>query len=94
MIVTNGDIWIDYNLPFYDILLGGEFTINTKVNKVKIKVPKNSFDGKILRITGMGFPIYNTDQYGNLMVKLRASHTELNEKQLEHVQQIKDLSNV
>lgn len=94
MIVTNGDIWVDYTLPFYDILLGGEFTIDTKVNSVKIKVPKNSYEGKILRIIGMGFPIYNTNQHGNLMIKLRASNVELSEKQLEHVRQIKELNNV
>lgn len=93
MIVTNGDIWVDLYLPFYDMLLGGSFEITTKVNKVKIKVPKNSIPGKTLRIIGKGFPIYNTDQYGNLMVKLRASNIELNEEQLEHIQQIKNLEN-
>jgi len=93
MIVTNGDIWLDYNMPFYDMLLGGDFTVTTKVNSVKIKVPKNSFDGKILRIVGMGFPIYNTNQYGNLMVKLRTSNITLNEKQLEHIKKIKELDN-
>ncbi len=93
MIVTNGDIWIDYTLPFYDILLGGEFKVTTKVNSVKVKVPSNSNDGKVLRIMGMGFPIYNTNQYGNLMIKLRTSNIELTEEQLEHVKQIKKLSN-
>jgi len=93
MIVTNNDIWLDYNIPFYDMLLGGDFEVKTKVNSVRIKVPKNSFDGKILRIVGMGFPIYNTNKYGNLMVKLRASNVTLNEKQLEYVQKIKELEN-
>ena len=93
LIVTNGDIWMDYNLPFYDIILGGEFEVITKVNSVRIKVPKKSYDGKILRIMGMGFPIYNKNQYGNLMIKLRTSNIELSEKQLEHIQQIKELSN-
>ena len=39
-------------------------------------------------------PIYNTDQYGNLMVKLRTSTITLNEEQLEYVKKIKDLENV
>jgi len=93
MIVTDGDIWMDCYLPFYDMLLGRDIEVTTKVNSVKIKVPRNSFDGKVLRIIGMGFPIYNTNKYGNMMVKLRASNVTLNEKQLEHVQKIKELEN-
>jgi len=93
MIVTNGDIWLDYELPFYDLLLGGTFEINTRFNDVKIKVPKNSQENKVLRIKGMGFPIYNTDQYGNLMIKLRASKISLTEEQLEHIKKIKELNN-
>jgi DnaJ-class molecular chaperone len=91
IIVTNNDIWLDYDIPFYDMLLGGDFEVNTKVNIVKVNIPKNSFEGKVLRITGMGFPIYNTNKYGNLMIKLRTSSVTLSEKQLEHVKKIKDL---
>lgn len=91
LIVNGNDIWIDYTLPFYDILLGGKFKIETLVNKANITIPKNSYDGKILRIIGMGMPIYNTDQYGNMMIKLRNSGIELTADQLELVKKIKDL---
>lgn len=94
IIVTNGDIWVDLVLPFYDMLIGGSFEIKTPFNSFKINVPTNSSEGKVLRISGKGFPIYNTDNYGNLMVKLRSSNVILNAEQLEHVQKIKDLENV
>lgn len=93
LIVNGNDIWIDYALPFYDMLLGGKFEIKTPVNKVSFSVPKNSYDSKILRISGMGMPIYNTDQYGNMMVKLRSSSVELNNDQLDLIKKIKDLQN-
>tara|TARA_B110000503_G_scaffold36083_1_gene59025 strand:- start:2050 stop:2862 length:813 start_codon:yes stop_codon:yes gene_type:complete len=93
IIVTNGDIWVDLVLPFYDMLIGGSFEIKTPFNTFKINVPINSTEGKVLRIAGKGFPIYNTDNYGNLMVKLRSSNVELSKEQLEHVQHIKDLEN-
>ena len=93
IIVTNGDIWIDYELPFYDLLLGGTFEIKTGFNDVKVKVPKNSQENKVLRIKGMGFPIYNTNQYGNLMIKLRSSKITLTDEQLEHIKKIKELNN-
>jgi curved DNA-binding protein len=93
VIVTDNDIWVDLVLPFYDMLLGGSFEIKTPFNSFKINVPKNSIDGKVLRIAGKGFPIYNTDNYGNLMVKLRSSNIELSKGQMEHIQHIKDLEN-
>lgn len=91
LIVNGNDIWIDYTLPFYDMLLGGKFKIETPVNKVNITIPKNSYDGKILRIIGMGMPIYNENKYGNMMIKLRSSGIELTPEQLELVKKIKDL---
>jgi curved DNA-binding protein len=93
VIVTDNDIWVDLVLPFYDMLLGGSFEIKTPFNSFKINVPKNSIDGKVLRIAGKGFPIYNTDNYGNLMVKLRSSNIKLSKRQMEHIQHIKDLEN-
>lgn len=94
LIVNGSDIWIDYTLPFYDMLLGGKFEIETPVNKVNFIVPQNSYDGKILRITGMGMPIYNTETYGNMMVKLRTTSVQLTEDQLDLVKKIKDLQDV
>lgn len=94
LVVTEQDIWLDLNLPFYDMLLGCEAEVSTPVHTVNIKVPKNSTEGKVLRIIGKGMPIYNTNQYGNLMVKLRASNVTLSEKQLEYVKKIKELQNV
>lgn len=94
LIVTGTDIWVDYPMPFYDMLLGGKFEIKTPVNKVNISIPKNSYDGKVLRISGMGMPIYNTEEYGNLMVKLRSLSVDLNEDQLDLIKKIKELNNV
>jgi len=94
LIVNGNDIWVDYMLPFYDMLLGGTFEVSTPVNKVKFNIPKNSHDGKILRIAGMGMPIYNTNEYGNMMIKLRSSSVELTEDQLDLLKKIKDLHNV
>jgi len=93
MVVTGSDIWIDITLPFYDMLLGCESEVKTPVSTVKIKVPKNSNEGKVLRIVGKGMPIYNTDQYGNLMVKLRSSNVNLSEEQLEYIKKVKELEN-
>ena len=91
LIVNGDDIWVDYAAPFYDLIIGQDIEIKTLVGVVKTKIPPNSYDGKILRITGQGMPIYKQNRYGNLMVKLRSSSVKLNEEQLELVKQIKDI---
>ena len=91
LIVNGDDIWVDYAAPFYDLIMGIDIEIKTLVNSVKTKIPPNSYDGKVLRITGQGMPIYKQNAYGNLMVKLRSTNVELNDQQLELVKQIKDI---
>jgi curved DNA-binding protein len=90
LIVNGEDIFVDLNLHWYDLLLGGEFEIKTKVHSVKIKVPQGSFDSKILRVVGKGMPIYNTEGYGNLMVKLRTKNINLTPIQIDLLKNIKE----
>lgn len=90
-LIVNGDsIWVDVSLPFYDLLLGTRVQVKTPLFEKEIEVPANSYDGRMLEIEGMGMPIYNTDKYGKLMVKLHASPVKLNEQQLNLIKQIKD----
>ena len=92
MVVTGDDIWVDLALPFYDLALGCKSDIKTKVGSFKITIPPNSYDSKVLRVSGKGMPIYNSNEYGNLMVKLRTLPVELNAEQVEYIKKIKELS--
>lgn len=92
IVVNDVDIWVDLTLPIWDLLLGGTFKVKTPLYEININVPKNSYDGKVLRITGKGMPIYNTPDYGNLMVKLRSNIPELNEEQISLIKQIKEIA--
>jgi len=89
VIVNGSDIWVDVDLPFYDLLLGTSVNINTPFYSIKVDVPKGSYNGKVLRIKGQGIPIYKSEGYGNLMVKLNVIKTELNEEQYNLIEQIK-----
>jgi curved DNA-binding protein len=90
-IIVNGpDIYVDLFLDWWDILLGGEFEVKTKINSIKIKVPQGSYDSKLLRVSGKGMPIYNTEEYGNLMVKIRTKQINLNENQIKILKNIKE----
>lgn len=89
IIVNGSDIFVDLYLDWFDLLLGGEFEIKTKIHSVKIKVPQGSYDSKVLRVVGKGMPIYNTDGYGNLIVKLRTNNIQLSEDQIKDLKNIK-----
>ena len=90
LIINGSDIYIDLYLDWIDILLGGEFEIKTKVNRVKIKVPTGSQESKTLRVIGKGMPLPDGDGYGNLMVKLRTNSINLNNEQIELLKKIKE----
>lgn len=91
VIVNGSDIWVDVNLPFYDLLLGTEVNIANPFYSININVPKDSYDGKVLRIAGKGMPIYKSEGYGNLMVKLNSFSPSLNEEQYNLLEQIRDI---
>lgn len=90
LIINGSDIYVDLYLNWIDMLLGGEFEIKTKVHNVKINVPQGSHDSKILRVVGKGMPIYNSNGFGNLMVKLRSLPINLTEDQIELLKKIKN----
>lgn len=89
LIVNGNDIYMDLFLPFWDMLLGTSVEISNKLNTFKIKVPPNSFEGKILRVVDKGMPIWNSDKYGSMMIKIRSSPVQLTEDDIEKLQQIK-----
>lgn len=90
LIVNGSDIYVDLNLSWIDILLGGEFEICTKLNSIKIKVPQGSHESHLLRVVGQGMPIYNSEGFGNLMVKLRTLPINLTETEIELLKKIKN----
>jgi len=61
------------NLPveLYTALLGGKTQIKTLKGKVTINIPKETPNGKELRLRELGMPIYaKKNEFGNLLVKV------------------------
>ena len=90
--LTRGDdIYVDANVPLWDMLIGCEMYIETPEGEIKIKIPETSKSGQLLRVKGSGMPVYShTGLRGNLMVKLNALFpTNLSNKQRELLKQIK-----
>lgn len=83
----------DVNL--YTAILGGQIEVPTlEGNQLKVKVPKGSESGKVLRLKGKGMPNYKApSQYGDLLVKLRVrlpQHLSTEEEAL--FKQLKNIS--
>ena len=90
--LTRGDdIYIDVNVPLWDMLLGCEMYVTTPLKEIKIKIPEASKSGQLLRIKGSGMPVYaHSGLKGNLMVKLNALFpTNLTTKQRDLLKQLK-----
>ncbi len=90
--VTRGDdIYVDVNIPLWDLLLGCEKYVYTPSGEIKIKIPEASKNGQLLRVKGSGMPVYGHDNlYGNLMVKLNCMFpTQLSERQRGLLKQLK-----
>jgi curved DNA-binding protein len=84
----NNDVWLDFSLPWYEIMSGTKITINTLDGPISISVAEGTNPGKVLRIKERGWPNYNTQARGSLMVKLNPSYPELNEEQLEYIKKV------
>ena len=67
---------------------GTKITINTLDGPISISVAEGTNPGKVLRIKERGWPNYNTQARGSLMVKLNPSYPELNEEQLEYIKKV------
>jgi DnaJ-class molecular chaperone len=91
LIIQGPDIWMDLTLDMFDLLLGTKVQIKNKLYELSVNIPKNSYEGKVLRISGKGIPIYNTSERGNLMIKLRTFPPKLNEEQLNLIKKVKEL---
>ena len=65
------DIYSDVHIPLYKAVLGGDINIPTLKGDVTIKIPKETQQGKVLRLKGMGMPVYlKKGQAGSMFVNI------------------------
>lgn len=69
------DLHCNVPVDLYTAILGGQALINTLRNPIKIKLEKETENGKVLRLKGMGMPVYGKptesgDLYAKINVRL------------------------
>lgn len=74
-----------------DAALGTEIEIETIAGKVKLNVPAGTQPGKVLKLSGKGMPIINTDRKGDHYIVVEIGiPTKLNSKQKEALQRYRE----
>jgi curved DNA-binding protein len=67
------DLYTDLHVPLYKAVLGGEVPVQTLKGTFSMKIPKETPNGKILRMKGLGMPVYQKkNQSGDLYLKIIA----------------------
>jgi curved DNA-binding protein len=87
------DLYCDINLDLYTAVLGGSTTINTLRNPIKMTIAKQTENGKVLRLKGMGMPKYDkTGEYGDLYAKVNIELPKnLSDKELKLFEELKEI---
>lgn len=65
------DATAELNISLYDAFHGSEKFIVVNGQKIKIKIPKGSYDGKKLRLKGQGQSSFPGSQRGDLIITLK-----------------------
>ncbi len=64
------DLYTDIQVPLTTAVLGGEVQIATLKGKVALKIPPETQNGKLFKLTGQGMPHLGDSVYGDLFAKV------------------------
>jgi molecular chaperone DnaJ len=66
------DLYIDLPVPLVTLMLGGEVQVPTlKGSKLGLKIPAETQNGKVFRLTGQGMPTLGSTARGDLLVTVK-----------------------
>ena len=87
------DLKCEVEVPLLDTVLGGEVAVPTLKGQVFLKIPPETQNGQVFRLSGQGMPqLGNAAVYGDLLVTVSVVLPKgLNEKERQLFQQLKEL---
>ncbi len=87
------DLSVEAPIDLYTAVLGGKATIQTIKGPTRITIPKETENGKVLRLKGLGMPLYGKEnQYGDFYVKVIIQlPKDLSGKEIELFKQLEKL---
>jgi curved DNA-binding protein len=87
------DLYRDARMDLYTAVLGGKITVPTLKSLVEVNVPRGSDNGKVLRLPGLGMPVYNdSSRFGDLFITLTMElPKQLTDAELELFKKLADM---
>jgi curved DNA-binding protein len=87
------DLYCDITVDLYTAILGGHTLIRTLKGPIKMNIAKETDNGKVLRLKGMGLPHYDKEnQFGDLYAKVNVSLPKnLAPKEIELFKELSDI---
>jgi len=64
------DLFVKIDVPLLVAILGGEIPVPTLSGKVLLKIPPETQNGKVFKLTGKGMPHLGSSGYGDLYAKV------------------------
>jgi curved DNA-binding protein len=72
--IDGADLHLDVTTDLYTAMLGGKLTVNTIDKPISITLPRETSNGKTLRLKGQGMPVYGkTGERGDLYLKINVT---------------------
>jgi curved DNA-binding protein len=66
------NLYVDVPVNLYTLILGGKTEVHTLKGMIKVDIPKGTDNGKVLRLKGLGMPVYNEPgKFGDLYAKVQ-----------------------
>lgn len=87
------DLYLTVPVDLFTALLGGTVQVKTLKGTVNLKVPAETNNGQVLKMSGLGMPVFGLkDKYGDFYAKMEIQlPKKLNPDERELFQKLKDL---
>lgn len=86
------DLYVDVCVPLVIAMLGGEVEVPTLKGKLALKIPPETQNGKVFRLSGQGMPHLGDSSRGDLLAKVKVVlPTKLREEERKLFEQLRGL---
>ena len=66
----NDDLFCEKEIPFYDMMLGSNFELETFYDRININIPELSTSNNVIKVKGLGMPNVRTRNKGDIYIKI------------------------
>lgn len=67
------DLYRDVSVDAFTAMLGGEASVETLAGTIAVKIPAGTSSGRRIRLRGRGMPKLNSDEFGDLYLRVMVS---------------------